>query len=106
MLMFKAHYEKIIYVISLYPKFNSILAILICCSGLLLFLPKLTIGFLPELREGHYMIHTSSLTGTSLEETMRIGNKISENVLNDSSNKDVIMSGEKIIESTEKSLFD
>ena len=32
--------------------------------------------------------------------------KISENVLNDSSNKDVIMSGEKIIESTEKSLFD
>ena len=74
-------YEKIIYVISLYPKLNSILAILICCAGLLLFLPKLTIGFLPELREGHYMIHTSSLTGTSLEETMRIGNKISENVL-------------------------
>ena len=74
-------YEKIIYVISLYPKFNSILAILICCGGLLLFLPKLTIGFLPELREGHYMIHTSSLTGTSLDETMRIGNKISENVL-------------------------
>ena len=32
--------------------------------------------------------------------------RISENVLNDSSNKDMLSSGEKIIENTEKSLFD
>ena len=32
--------------------------------------------------------------------------KISENLLNDSSNKDTILSGEKIIEGAEKSLFD
>ena len=73
-------YEKMIYTISLNPKFNSILALLFCCLGLLL-VPKLNIGFLPELREGHYMIHTSSLTGTSLEETMRIGDHITEKVL-------------------------
>ena len=28
------------------------------------------------------MIHTSSLTGTSLSETMRIGNEITNNILN------------------------
>ena len=43
--------------------------------------PKLNFGFLPDLREGHFMIHTSSITGTSLSETMRIGDNISSKVL-------------------------
>ena len=73
-------YEKVIYVISLYPKLNSALALSVCFIALLL-LPKLNIGFLPELREGHYMVHTSSLTGTSLDETMRIGDKITKNIM-------------------------
>ena len=73
-------YEKVIYVISLYPKLNSALALSVCFIALLL-LPKLNIGFLPELREGHYMVHTSSITGTSLDETMRIGDKITKNIM-------------------------
>ena len=36
-------------------------------------LPALDERFLPELREGHYMIHTSGVPGASLDETMRIG---------------------------------
>ena len=73
-------YEKVVYFISLYPKLNSALALSVCFIALLL-LPKLNIGFLPELREGHYMVHTSSLTGTSLDETMRIGDKITKNIM-------------------------
>ncbi len=34
--------------------------------------------FLPELREGHYIVHTSSLPGTSLPESIRIGSKLTE----------------------------
>lgn len=37
--------------------------------------------FLPELREGHYVIHVSALPGTSLAESMRIGEGISKRLL-------------------------
>ncbi len=32
--------------------------------------------FLPELREGHYIVHTTSIPGTSLQETIRLGKLI------------------------------
>ena len=44
-------------------------------------LPGLGSAFLPELREGHYMIHTSGLPGTSLEETIRTGTRLTRQVL-------------------------
>ncbi len=44
-------------------------------------LPGLGSTFLPELREGHYMIHTSGLPGTSLEETIRIGTRLTRQVM-------------------------
>ena len=44
-------------------------------------LPRLGGGFLPELREGHYMIHSSAVPGTSLEETIRVGTRITEEVM-------------------------
>jgi len=37
--------------------------------------------FLPELREGHYIVHTASLPGTSLQESIRMGTKISQQFL-------------------------
>ena len=46
------------------------------CAGGLAFAPGLGRGFLPELREGHYMVHTSSLPGTSLQESIRIGSEL------------------------------
>jgi CzcA family heavy metal efflux pump len=44
-------------------------------------LPRLGGGFLPELREGHYMIHSSAVPGTSLDETIRVGTRITEEVM-------------------------
>ncbi|RTL28305.1 MAG: efflux RND transporter permease subunit [Burkholderiales bacterium] len=44
-------------------------------------LPWLGGDFLPELREGHYVIHVSSLPGTSLAESLRIGQGISKRLL-------------------------
>jgi Cu/Ag efflux pump CusA len=43
-------------------------------------LPLLGGSFLPELREGHYIIHTASIPGTSIEESLRIGGQIEKRV--------------------------
>jgi CzcA family heavy metal efflux pump len=47
----------------------------------LLALPFFGGGFLPELREGHFVIHVSAVPGTSLEESLRIGHKIAGELL-------------------------
>jgi CzcA family heavy metal efflux pump len=41
--------------------------------GALLTLPFFGATFLPEFREGHFLIHMSAVPGTSLEENMRLG---------------------------------
>jgi len=38
-------------------------------------------SFLPELREGHFVIHVSAMPGTSLEESARFGRKLSNQLL-------------------------
>jgi Cu/Ag efflux pump CusA len=44
-------------------------------------LPFFRTQFLPELREGHYIVHTASVPGTSLEESIRIGNQLTRRFL-------------------------
>jgi CzcA family heavy metal efflux pump len=39
-------------------------------------LPFLGTEFLPELREGHFLAHMTAIPGTSLEESQRLGNKV------------------------------
>lgn len=57
------------------------LAILACLLiSLLAVLRLTTLGhkFLPELREGHYIVHTTSIPGTSLQESIRQGIQITD----------------------------
>ena len=35
-------------------------------------------AFLPELREGHFIVHMSAIPGTSLEESLRIGREVAK----------------------------
>jgi CzcA family heavy metal efflux pump len=44
-------------------------------------LPFLEGEFLPELREGHFVVHVSALPGTSLQESLRLGRQISLQLL-------------------------
>lgn len=62
------------------PRMTSLAVLILCGYGLAL-LPNLGGEFLPELREGHYMIHTSGVPGTSLDETIRTGTQITREVL-------------------------
>ncbi len=47
----------------------------------LLIVPYLGGQFLPDLREGHYIAHTTSLPGTSLQESIRMGNTLTKQFL-------------------------
>lgn len=44
--------------------------------GALVTLPFLGGEFLPEMREGHFIVHATSLPGTSLRESVRLGKRI------------------------------
>lgn len=44
-------------------------------------LPRLQGSFLPELREGHFILHVWAIPGTSIDESLRIGKRISQALL-------------------------
>lgn len=46
------------------------------CIAALAALPFLGGSFIPELKEGHYIVHMAAAPGTSLAESMRIGHRI------------------------------
>ncbi|MGR9114911.1 MAG: efflux RND transporter permease subunit, partial [Gammaproteobacteria bacterium] len=52
----------------------------LCLAGLAAFY-SMDGKFLPELREGHYIVHTTSIPGTSLQESIRIGTQLTEQFL-------------------------
>ncbi|MDO9107217.1 MAG: efflux RND transporter permease subunit [Methylovulum sp.] len=55
-------------------------SLMVCLAGLITFF-HLNSQFLPELREGHYILHTTSIPGTSLQESLRIGSKLTAQFL-------------------------
>lgn len=55
-----------------HPGRVALLAIVLC-AGAAATLPFFGASFLPEFREGHYQIHMSLVPGTSLEESVRVG---------------------------------
>jgi CzcA family heavy metal efflux pump len=57
----------------------AIVALFIACGIATLFL--LSESFLPELREGNITVHMTAVPGTSLQESLRLGNRITESLL-------------------------
>ncbi len=72
-------YRWVLGLVSRFPKLTFSGVVIFCVTGLAI-LPLLGGSFLPELREGHYIIHTASIPGTSIEESLRIGGQIEERV--------------------------
>ncbi len=54
--------------------------LLFCVAGIAI-IPSLGSRFLPELREGHYIVHTTAMPGTSLEQSIQAGNKLTKEFL-------------------------
>ncbi|MDB6022898.1 MAG: heavy metal efflux pump, cobalt-zinc-cadmium [Pedosphaera sp.] len=57
------------------------LAVLLVCVGALLMLPHFGSEFLPEFREGHFVLQVQMTPGTSLPEMLRMGTEISKELL-------------------------
>jgi len=72
-------YEWALGLVSQFPKITFSGVIVFCLAGLAI-LPLLGGSFLPELREGHYIIHTASVPGTSIAESLRIGGQLEKRV--------------------------
>ncbi len=76
----KPHYQAALLWVTTYFKWIVSSSIIICLISLLTFL-NLDNKFLPELREGHYIVHTTSIPGTSLKESIRIGSHLTKQFL-------------------------
>jgi CzcA family heavy metal efflux pump len=54
---------------------------LVLCLGAAATLPFFGGEFLPEFREGHFIVHMAAIPGTSLEESLRIGREVTRELL-------------------------
>ncbi len=71
------HYLRLLAVIRRRFRLVLILIILVCLATLAS-LPGLKGRFLPELREGHFIVHTTSLPGTSLQASLTLGKHLTK----------------------------
>jgi CzcA family heavy metal efflux pump len=78
--LIKPGYQKALGFVIRHFKTVLIISSVLCLSGIFAFF-GMGSKFLPELREGHYIVHTTSIPGTSLQETLRIGSRITEEFL-------------------------
>ena len=76
----KPRYRSLLILITRHFKSVMLISAGFCLAGLLAFF-SMGSKFLPELREGHYIVHTSSIPGTSLQESIRIGSRLTEQFL-------------------------
>ncbi len=73
----KTFYYRCLLIVSLWFKYIALVGLMLCLGGLAIFV-KLDHKFLPELREGHFIVHTASIPGTSLAESIRIGSNLTQ----------------------------
>lgn len=73
-------YRRLLEGISRRP--NRVIAgAVVLCAASLAALPGFGGAFLPELREGRFIIHMSAVPGTSIEESLRLGNQVARELL-------------------------
>lgn len=76
----KRGYGRLLLTVENAPRLTPALAVLLVALGVgTLFL--LSQSFLPELREGNITVHMVALPGTSLQESLRLGNRLTDALL-------------------------
>ena len=76
----KNFYRKSLVQVERFPRavLIGLLSFTILGAGLL---PFLSSSFLPDFREGHYLVHMNMVPGTSIQESLRMGEKLSQKLL-------------------------
>jgi len=70
-------YTRLLRSIERHYRVTISLTLLVIALGLGI-LPLFKSQFIPDLHEGHYIMHMTAVPGTSSQESLRIGNKVSE----------------------------
>ncbi len=78
--LLKPVYGFVLRLLARVPTLTMLSGLVVCVAGILA-VPSLGGRFLPDLREGHYIVHTTSMPGTSLAETMRLGGELTRQFL-------------------------
>lgn len=76
----KPLYAQVLRITARVPRITVLATLAVCLLGVSV-IPSLGGRFLPELREGHYIVHTTSQPGTSLAETLRLGGELTRHFL-------------------------
>ncbi len=76
----KAIYRRALAVLMAWPR-TVITVVLLVCAGAVTRVPFFGEEFLPEFREGHFVLQVNTAPGTSLPEMLRIGKNISTALL-------------------------
>jgi Cu/Ag efflux pump CusA len=76
----KRNYRKLLLGIESHSKVVLIISLFVIAFGLS-FIPLFKTHFIPPLNEGHYIMHMTAYPGTSEDESLRIGNLVTEQLL-------------------------
>lgn len=76
----KERYQKILLQVMQHQRIVIGSVIIFVVAGLST-LPFMGGGLLPELREGHFIIHMSAVPGTSIQESLRLGSQVTHELL-------------------------
>ena len=76
----KHRYVQVLERISEHPK-TVLITVAVLCAISLATLPFFGGAFLPELREGHFIVHMSAVPGTSIEESLRLVKEVTKELL-------------------------
>jgi CzcA family heavy metal efflux pump len=75
--LLKPRYQAFLGVVARHFNVVMFASVLLCVAGIAAF-SQFDSKLLPELREGHFIVHTTSIPGTSLQESLRIGSQLTE----------------------------
>ncbi|WP_298438685.1 efflux RND transporter permease subunit [Geobacter sp.] len=76
----KERYRSLLATVERHPRAVVIGVVLFTLAGLSP-LPFFGAAFLPELKEGHYLVHMTAVPGTSLQESLRLGRQVTMELL-------------------------
>ena len=77
----KGGYERLLVRVERHPAAVIGVVVAVLVFAAILAVPFLGGEFLPSLREGHFVVHMTEVPGTSLDESMRLGDRVSQALL-------------------------
>src|SRR5262249_6895060 len=76
----RATYEALLWRLTGRPRMLMATAAVFTVAGCTA-LPFFAGEFIPELKEGHFVVHMSAVPGTSLEQSLRVGSQVADTLL-------------------------